>query len=66
MKNYQKFHYRSYYRMRPTGETVECTRQECFAPAETPTADNPFVQRWYYSPDLRLWECSSAVFAVRR
>lgn len=54
MKNYQKFHYCSYYRMRPSGETVECTRQECFAPAETPTADNPFVQRWYYSPDREM------------
>ncbi|NLO45340.1 MAG: sigma-70 family RNA polymerase sigma factor [Clostridiales bacterium] len=54
MKNYQQFHYRTYYRMRPSGETVECTRQECFAPAETPTADNPFVQRWYYSPDREV------------
>ena len=54
MKNYQQFHYRTYYRMRQSGETVECTRQECFAPAETPTADNPFVQRWYYSPDREM------------
>ena len=54
MKNYQQFHYRHYYRMRQSGETVECTRQECFAPAETPTADNPFVQRWYYSPDREV------------
>lgn len=54
MKNYQQFHYRTYYRMRQSGETVECTRQECFAPAETPTADNPFVQRWYYSPDREV------------
>ena len=54
MKNYQQFHYRHYYRMRQSGETVECTRQECFAPAETPTADNPFVQRWYYSPDCEM------------
>ncbi len=54
MKNYQEFHYRTYYRMRQSGETVECTRQECFAPAETPTADNPFVQRWYYSPDREM------------
>lgn len=54
MKNYQQFHYRHYYRMRQSGETVECTRQECFAPAETPTADNPFVQRWYYSPDREM------------
>ena len=54
MKNYQQIHYRTYYRMRPSGETVECTRQECFAPAETPTADNPFVQRWYYSPDREM------------
>ena len=51
MKNYQQFHYRTYYRMRPSGETIECSRQECFARAEAPTVDNPFVQRWYYSPD---------------
>lgn len=54
MKNYQQFHYCHYYRMRQSGETVECTRQECFAPAETPTVDNPFVQRWYYSPDREM------------
>ena len=54
MKNYQQFHYRTYYRMRQSGETVECTRQECFAPAEMPTADNPFIQRWYYSPDREM------------
>ena len=54
MKNYQQLHYRHYYRMRPSGETVECTRQECFAPADAPTADNPFVQRWYYSPDREM------------
>lgn len=54
MKNYQSLHYCHYYRMRQSGETVECTRQECFAPAETPTADNPFVQRWYYSPDREM------------
>lgn len=54
MKNYQKLHYKHYFRMIPSGETVECTRQECFAPPETPTADNPFIQRWYYSPDREM------------
>lgn len=54
MQNYQQLHYRHYYRMLTSGETVECTRQECFAPAETPTVDNLFVQRWYYSPDREL------------
>ena len=54
MKNYQKLHYQHYFRMIPSGETVECTRQECFAPAEAPTADNPFIQRWYYSPDREM------------
>lgn len=54
MKNYQQFHYRTYYRMFPSGETVECDRQECFAPPEVPTADNPFIQRWYYSPDREI------------
>ena len=54
MKNYQRLHYKHYYRMRPNGDAVECTRQECFAPAKTPTADNPFIQRWYYSPDREM------------
>lgn len=54
MKNYQRLHYCHYYRMRPSGETIECTRQECFAPPEAPTSDNPFVQRWYYSPDREM------------
>lgn len=54
MKDYQKFRYIHYYRMLPSGESVECTRKECFAPAETPTADNPHKQRWYYSPDREL------------
>lgn len=54
MKNHQQFHYRRYFRMHPNGETIGCTRQECFAPAETPTADNPFNQRWFYSPDREM------------
>ena len=54
MKNYQQFHYRHYYCMRPSGETIECTRQECFSSPEAPTTDNPFVQRWYYSPDREV------------
>lgn len=54
MKNYQKLYYQHYYRMFPNGESLKCTRQECFAPAEAPTADNPFVQRWYYSPDCEM------------
>ena len=54
MKNYQQFHYHHYFRMLTSGETVECTRQECFVTAETPTADNPFIQRWYYSPDREM------------
>lgn len=54
MKNYQQLHYKHYYRMRPSGETVECTRQECFAPGEKPTPDNAYPQRWYYSPDREM------------
>lgn len=54
MKNYQNLHYRHYYHIHSSGKTVECTRPECFAPGETPTADNPFVQRWYYSPDREM------------
>lgn len=51
MQNYQKLYFNRYYIMAENGESVECTRRECFAPAEEPTADNPFKQRWYYSPD---------------
>ena len=54
MKNYQKLHYKHYYIMRPDGDAAECTRKECFAPPEAPTADNPFAQRWYYSPDREM------------
>ena len=54
MKNYQQLYYQHYYRMVPSGETVECTRRECFAPGEEQTQDNPYVQRWYYSPDREM------------
>jgi len=54
MKNYQQLHYHHYYRMFSSGETVECNKKECFAPADTPTVDNPFIQRWYYSPDREM------------
>lgn len=51
MRNYQQLYYNHYYLMVGNGESVECTRWECFAPAEAPTVDNPYKQRWYYSPD---------------
>lgn len=57
MKNYQQLYYNHYHLMLTTGETVECTRQECFASTESPAADNPFIQRRHYSPDheLAIW-----------
>lgn len=54
MKNYQTLHYEHYYIMSPDGETIKCTRKECFAPPETPAEDNLFIQRWYYSPDREM------------
>lgn len=54
MKNYQKLYFRHYYIMLPDGETIECTRKECFASPGTSTTDNPLIQRWYYSPDREM------------
>jgi hypothetical protein len=51
MKNYQKLYYQHYYEMTPKGDHIEVSRRVCFAPPEEPTAENPFKQRWYYSPD---------------
>lgn len=54
MLNYQKLHYNEYRIMLPNGDSFETTRRECFAHAETPTEDNPYQQRWFYSPDCAL------------
>lgn len=51
MKNYQKQRYETYYLMLSDGSSIKTTRKECFAPAEPVTQDNPYPQRWYYSPD---------------
>ena len=34
MKNHQQLYYNHYYLMTTNGESVECTRWECFAPAD--------------------------------
>lgn len=54
MKNHQKQHYETYYLMLSDGSSIKTTRRECFAPAEPVTADNPYPQRWYYSPDGQM------------
>lgn len=54
MKNYQKFHYQCYYAQNSAGEYVPVSRRECFAPAELPTAENPFKQRWFYDIEAGL------------
>ena len=54
MKNYQKRHYEEFYLMLSDGSSIKTTRRECFAPAEPVTADNPYPQRWYYSPDGQI------------
>ena len=43
----QRRHYQSYYIQQ--GDThIPCTHEECFAPGEPPTPENPYKQRWYY------------------
>lgn len=54
MKNYQKLHYEEYRIMLSDGSSIQTTRRECFAPAEPATMDNPYPQRWFYSPDGQL------------
>lgn len=51
MKNYQKLYYENYFNMTPDGESLPVSRRACFEPPEAPAAENPFIQRWYYSPD---------------
>lgn len=50
MKNRQLLHYRHYYIQTADGAAIECSRRECFAPADDPT----ITQRWYYSPDQEI------------
>lgn len=48
MRDYQKPFYQHYYTMDPDGGETEVSRHECFAPAEEPTPDCHFLQRWWY------------------
>ena len=54
MLNYKTIHYEEYHIMLEDGTSFQTDRKTCFAPAEPVTADNPYVQRWYYSPDRKL------------
>ncbi len=48
MRDYQKAFFRHYYTMTPDGVETEVSRHECFAPAEDPTPDCPYLRRWWY------------------
>ncbi len=54
MQNYQRKHYEAYYLMLSDGSSIKTNRRECFAPSEPVTTDNPYPQRWYYSPDQQM------------
>ena len=62
MLNRQKLYYDEYRILIETqdenGEKklvgIKVTKAECFAPGEKPTKENPYKQRWYYSPDQKL------------
>lgn len=51
MKNYQRLFYRNYYAQNEKGQYIPVSRKACFAPAEPPTEDNPYKQRWFYDPE---------------
>ena len=69
MKNYQKLYFKHYYAILNDGTRVEVTRRECFAYPEPPTADNPYPQCFYYSPDgdcaIRLPRTAESVELAR-
>jgi hypothetical protein len=48
MKSKFKQFYEKFYVQRSDGQLEETTRAICFASAENPTDENPFVQRWYH------------------
>lgn len=54
MLKYQSLHYLEYKEMFSNGECRSISRHECFAPTQKPTASNPLIQRWYYSPDQTI------------
>jgi len=51
MKNPQSRHYKSYF-IQKGNDYIPCTHEECFAPGELPTLENPYKQRWYYAEDF--------------
>lgn len=54
MIDYKHFRYNEYRIMSTVGETEVVNRFECFKKGDKPTADNPFKQRWFFSPDQGL------------
>ena len=51
MKNYQRLYYKNYYAQNEKGEYIPVSKKACFAPAEPPTEDNPYKQKWFYDPE---------------
>jgi RNA polymerase sigma factor (sigma-70 family) len=51
MKNYLAKRYARYYIQTADGRSYETTREKCFEPGETPTAGNPYKQRWFYDAE---------------
>lgn len=51
MKNFLSKHYQHYYIQTADGRSIESSRAECFAPSESPTANNPYKQRWFYDAE---------------
>ncbi|MCD8107274.1 MAG: hypothetical protein LUE20_04840 [Oscillospiraceae bacterium] len=54
MLSYQKNYYKTYAILMEDGTELDVSRSECFAKGEEPTEDNPYKQRWYYSPDREI------------
>ncbi|MCD8076298.1 MAG: hypothetical protein LUF27_14940 [Lachnospiraceae bacterium] len=54
MVDYKSFHFKEYRIMLPDGESEKVSRVECFRNGDMPTEDNPFKQRWFFSPDQGL------------
>ncbi len=54
MLSYQKNYYKTYAILMEDGTEHDVSRSECFAKGEEPTEDNPYKQRWYYSPDREI------------
>lgn len=55
MKNFLSKHYNHYYIQTADGQHLETTRKECLTQGESPTAENPFKQRWFYDDERQSY-----------